>query len=74
MEYYIFWIDKYVNGYRKGVTHAFADDGTCKSLCGIKSENIDLDGGYDTANDGHEIECKKCLKSYNNISHQIIKQ
>jgi hypothetical protein len=62
MEYYIVWIDKYKKGYRSGVTHAVADDGKDKSLCGIDFNNHHMDGGYETTNK-LKPECKKCLRA-----------
>ena len=61
MEYYICWIDKYVNGYREGVTHAVLDDGRDKSICGLNFKNKHMDGGYQTTEQLNP-ECKKCLK------------
>lgn len=58
-KYLIYWIDKYVNGYRKGCTHASIDG--AKSICGIDFSKTQIDGGYQ---DTTELmpECKKCIK------------
>lgn len=58
-EIFIYWIDKYTNGYRSGVSHGSRDGGI--TLCNRNIENMKWDGGYVTLKT-HNIECKNCMK------------
>lgn len=60
---WIYWIDRYVSGYRAGVSHGSKDG--LKTLCGMNMKPLKWDGGYSTA-EYEEIECKKCLKNLEN--------
>lgn len=57
---FIYWIDVYVGGYRRGVSHA-SEDGL-KMLCNRKIEKMKWDGGYDSV-EKYEPECKLCKKA-----------
>ncbi len=60
-DYWIYWIDKYVGGYRKGASHAIKD-GETKTLCGLQTGNRNgmmWDGGYHHAGE-YMPDCKRC--------------
>ena len=62
MEAYIYWIDKYSGGYRKGVSHA-----SFTGVIAVCGTNLTpSDGGYHSVRDS-KPECKKCLKKLNRI-------
>ena len=62
----IYWIDKYVGGYRKGASHASVDG--LNMLCGRKITNGNWDGGYHSV-ERYKPECKKCLKALAKIEN-----
>lgn len=57
-EYFIYWKDVYVGGYRKGVSHASKDGD--KTACGRKM-GMDWDGGYNSI-ERYPVECKACKR------------
>jgi hypothetical protein len=61
-EYFIYWKDVYVGGYRRGVSHASKDGG--KTACGRKMK-MDWDGGYDSI-EKYKPECKLCKRALGN--------
>lgn len=61
-KWFIYWIDKYVGGYRKGVSHA-SNDGD-ETACGRKI-GMEWDGGYNSI-EVNEVECKKCKRALAN--------
>lgn len=65
-EIFIYWIDKYKDGYRSGVSHASKDG--AKTLCNRTIEEMKWDGGYTTL-ETHNVECKNCLKALANFKH-----
>lgn len=63
-KWFIYWIDKYLGGYRKGVSHA-SNDGD-KTACGRKI-GMEWDGGYNSI-EVNEVECKKCKRALANCA------
>ena len=56
--YFLYWIEKYVKGYRIGVSHASSDG--IRTLCNRKIDMI-WDGGYHDLNK-YDVECKICKR------------
>ena len=61
-EIFIYWIDKYIGGYRAGVSHA-SKDGLI-TLCKRNMKTMVWDGGYINIEEA-AVECKNCQKVIN---------
>jgi len=63
-DYSLYWIEKYVKGYRIGVSHASSDGIT--TLCNRKI-GMTWDGGYHDLN-RYDVECKTCKRKFEALS------
>ena len=64
-DYFLYWIEEYVKGYRKGVSHA-SNDGH-KTLCN-REITMKWDGGHHDLNK-YNVECKLCSRKIEALSN-----